>query len=271
MASPTDLPVWRALASEAGVASDQIGEGATLLSKLTPSYSWTFARAFFPLSIGIERACKLALQVDAKLASGNFMSAKQMRTHGHKLDGLVAAVDAMNQRRGFDHSRPNDSIHNAILAVLTEFATNGRYHHLDNLAGRVGGIDPSRLWWETVVVPILDVHYNPTRKAGDEAMARGLGAEIDKASVVQYSHVDGSAVSSMTDALRDGAMMINATPWIRVYTLQIARWLARTMNCLSQESHKQGDEEVPELHEFFRTFDVDVSYMKTRKTWRPLS
>jgi hypothetical protein len=266
---PTDLPVWRALAAEAGIASDQIGEGATLLSKVSPSYAWTFSRAFFPLSIGLERACKLALHVDAKLASGEFLDEKQMRELGHKLDRLMEAVDAMNHRRGFGHARPIDPINNAVLAVLTEFATNGRYHHLDNLAGRASGADPSKLWWDTVIVPILAKHYRPRRRASDQAVAAILGSALEDHSLVRYNHVDGSTVSSMTEGLREGARIEAATPWARMYTLQLARWLATSMKMLSYESHRHRDPEIPELHEFFYTFGVDDSYMRSRKTWRP--
>ncbi len=153
MVDPTESPVWRALAAEAGIASDQIGEGATLLAKVSPNYSWTFARALFPLSIGLERASKLALQVDARLSSAGFLDEREMRALGHKLDQLLDAVDAMNLRRGFSHARPRDPIHQAVLAVLTDFATNGRYYHLDNLAGRAGGIDPSSAWWNRSSFP----------------------------------------------------------------------------------------------------------------------
>lgn len=271
MTSPTESPAWRALAAEAGIASDQIGEGATLLAKLSPNSSWTFARALFPLSIGVERACKLALQVDAKLAFGTFLSERDMRDLGHKLDELVDAVDNMNRRRGFNHDRPDDPIHQAVLAVLTEFATNGRYYHLDNLAGRGGGIDPSKSWWDTVIGPILARHYTGAKKAKDEAIAAALGTPLDEASLVRQNHVDGSTVSSITQVIQLGARVEAATPWARMYTLQIARWLAKSLRLLSDEAHRQHEPTIPELHEFFYTFEADDSYMRSRKTWRPLA
>ena len=97
-ASPVSDPVWRALAAEAGIAADQIGEGATLLAKCVPEYPWTFSRAFFPLSIGLERACKIALHVDARLVSGAFLTSKQMRAYGHGLTTLISEVESIGQR-----------------------------------------------------------------------------------------------------------------------------------------------------------------------------
>ncbi len=269
MLDPTESPVWRALAAEAGIASDQIGEGATLLGRVSPNYTWTFARALFPLSIGLERACKLALQVNARLASGAFLDERDMRALGHKLDQLMDAVDAMGLRRGFKNARPQEPIHQAVLTVLTDFATNGRYYHLDNLAGRAGGIDPAKAWWDTVVIPILRRHYKPALRMKDEAIAAAMGAALDEVSLVRHAHVDGGTVSSMSQGMRDAAYTGAATPWARMYTLQIARWLAGSLRSLSYQSHIQHNPEIPELHEFFSTFEADDAYMRSRKTWRP--
>lgn len=262
------MPTWRALAAEAGIAADQIGEGATKLSKISPDSSWSFARVLFPLSIGLERSCKLALQVDAKLETGSFLDMKAMREHGHRLDGLVRSVDEMCKRRGFDVERPSAPIHDAIIDVLTGFATNGRYHHLDRLAGASESEDAGKLWWDTVIVPLAELHYPTKKRAFHEWVAEDLGSKMDEFSMTMGSHVAGGEITSQRQALLDGQMLPVVLPWSRVYVLQIARWLALVMRELTYASYRARDPEVPALNEFFGIFNVDDRYMRSRKTWR---
>lgn len=269
MSPPTSNPVWRALAAEAGIAADQIGEGATLLSKLSAEYTYSFARASFPLSIGFERACKLALQVDARLTNGTFLGRRQMMDFGHKLNDLLRAVDDMNQRRVLHREMPNTAVHQAIVGVLTDFATNGRYHHLDYLAGQSGTVDPGKQWWDTVVVPILDLHYDPDRRRRDEAMARELGSIVDGFSAIAHTHVSGATMDSMVGGMQARSQIEAAIPWVRVYALQIARWIASTFTELSFAAHRAGASEIPDLQEFFAPFNNDDSYFRSRKAWRP--
>jgi hypothetical protein len=267
---PTSLPTWRALAAEAGVAADQIGEGATKLDKISPMTSWSFARVLFPLSIGLERTCKLALQVDAKLETGSFLDMKAMREHGHKLDGLIESVEDMSTRRGLDVTRPVTPVHEAIIEVLTGFATNGRYHHLDRLAGASESEDAGKLWWENVLLPLAELHYPAKKREFHEWVADDLGSKIDEFSMTVGAHVSGEEITSQRQTLLDGQMLMVVLPWSRVYVLQIARWLSQILGELSDASYIARDIEIPVLSEFFGLFNVDDSYMRSRKTWRPV-
>lgn len=270
MTRPTSMPTWRALASEAGIAADQIGEGATKLSSISPTTSWSFSRVLFPLSIGFERASKLALQVDAKLETGAFLDMRAMRAHGHKLDGLMTSVAQMADRRGLGLSRPDTAVHNAIIEVLTGFAIHGRYHHLDRLAGASESEDAGRLWWTSVILPLADLHYSKEKRAFHEWVAEDLGGKIDQMSAVMHTHVDGGEITSMRRALEDGQMLEVVLPWSRVYVLQHARWLAQVLSELATASYLARDVEIPTLSEFFGLFMVEDRYMRTRKTWRPM-
>lgn len=268
MTMPTSLPTWRALAAEAGIAADQIGEGATKLNRISPDSSWSFARVLFPLSIGFERACKLALQVDAKLDTGSFLDMKAMRAHGHRLDGLIQSVDEMCRRRDLELERPATAIHDAIIEVLTGFATNGRYHHLDRLAGASESEDAGKLWWDTVIVPLAELHYSANKRAFHAWVADDLGSKMDEFSMTVGTHISGGEITSQREALLDAQMLPEVLPWSRMYVLQIGRWLAHVMRELTYASYRARDPEVPALNEFFGIFDTDDRYMRSRKTWR---
>lgn len=264
-----DNPIWLALASEAGIAADQIGQGATLLDSMNVTDGYTFARVAFPLSIGIERACKLLLQVDARLEHGAYLTDVQLRRLGHNLTDLVTAVDSVNARRGVDVTLPSEPVHNAILAVLTGFATGGRYHGLNFLAGaRVTADAPSKQWWDTVVTPVLGLHYANAKREADEAVSERIGAELDTFSLTRHSHLDGGSMTSMIDAMRATSELKAATPWVRMYVLHYARWICNTARELTYASYDQAAAEIPHLTEFFAHFGNNDRFLRSRKTWR---
>ena len=267
MAHPTESVVWRSLAAEAGISADQIGEGVSLLGRVAPEYHWTFARAFFPLSTGIERACKLALQVDARLNSQSFLTRAELQDKGHRLDRLIAAVDSIQRQRDATVVLPSNPVHHAVIRTLTEFAVGGRYHHLDHLAGN-GGTDPIASWWSSVVEPILDEHYPESRKQRDQHEAAAMGAAFGDAALVLHTHVGGGTMGSLARAVHESQRNQFAIPWVRMHVLQIARWITAVMRILSDASYIARDEDIPALHEFFYHFDVSDSEMRRRKTWR---
>src|SRR5204862_3248532 len=95
-----------------------------------------YGQAFFALSTGIERSCKLALVVDHAIEhGGKFPDNKSVRGYGHSLKRLLDVVDAMAERRGLtapDGRLPREPIHVGIVATLSKFAENiTRYYNLD--------------------------------------------------------------------------------------------------------------------------------------------
>lgn len=269
MNDPTRSPIWRSLAAEAGIAADQIGEGVTMLGEMQVEASWTFPRAFFPLSIGLERTCKLVLQVEARLHAGLFLDEGRMRTLGHNLGSLFHATESMTRRLGLAILRPTDPIHTSILEVLTDFASGGRYHHLDNLAGRGRSSDPAKKWWSDVITPMLAEHYKPVRQLKDSHAADLLGAAIDDHASVLFTHVDGTQITTIRQAALATYQMRAAVPWTRMHTLQLVRWLAEVADYLTEESYSLAAREIPVLNDFYAVFRQRDSDLRTRKGWRP--
>src|SRR5262245_16310650 len=63
-------PIWHAVAREAALAAEHLGSGATILGKANYAHHAHYGQAFFDLTIGIERAAKLAFVVDYALDHG---------------------------------------------------------------------------------------------------------------------------------------------------------------------------------------------------------
>ncbi|MFC8950152.1 hypothetical protein [Streptomyces rochei] len=260
---------WNALAAEAAIASSQIGMGATTLGKTMPQRTATYAEAFFPLSIGFERAGKVILHVDRKLTSGDFVSRKEMKSLSHDLISLFDAVEQVHQRRypgDVRFKRPADSIHEKIVEILGGFATTGRYFHLDYLGGvQVPGGDAAAQWWDLVASEVSRRHYKAAKRARDRERARLFDSAFDGSALVRDSLVNGETIDTAEKATVVNRENDAVVPWCRMYTMQIARWLARILIELGYDG--VSDRDVPYFGDFFYLLNQDDGVFRSRKTW----
>ncbi|MET7742091.1 hypothetical protein [Streptomyces sp. NPDC005385] len=260
---------WNALAAEAAIASAQIGMGATMLGKTMPQRTSTYAESFFPLSIGLERAGKVILQVDRKLTHGDFLTRKEMRTLSHDLVALFDAVEVVSQSRYSGDERfrrPVDPLHVSIIRILADFANGGRYFHLDYLGGaQAPGGDAALNWWESVVAETSRRHYGAAKRKRDLERAKLMESLFDGAALVRDSLVNGVEISTVEEAAAVNLLNEAVVPWCRMYALQIVRWLARILIELGYDGY--SDEDVPYFGDFFYPLNQDDQTLRSRKTW----
>ena len=163
---------WQALAREAGVAAEQMAIGVTALSRANYAQQAYYGQAFFALSIGFERAAKLAFIVDHVLENrGDFPPHSSLKKQGHYLHKLLEISDEIAERHGLTIENirlPRTLIHNGIIQVLSDFASNiTRYYNLDlvTMDPRVAEVsDPIRAWYDMVIAPVLEKHYDAQRQ-----------------------------------------------------------------------------------------------------------
>jgi hypothetical protein len=135
----------------------------------------------------------LILQIDSQLTLGSFMSRSTLRSYSHDLNSLFDAVDGIAVRRcpaDPKMARPVDPIHGAILDILSGFAINGRYRHLDHLGGHGGLPDAAEQWLSTVIEAIAPRHYSDAAQARDQAKAAAIGALLSGAYLGRQTLVD---------------------------------------------------------------------------------
>jgi hypothetical protein len=154
---------WQALAREAGLAAEHLAIGASALGKANYAQHAYYGQAFFALTIGMERAAKLALVVDYALEhNGEFPNTDAVTKHRHDVAALLKQADEIARRRKPNEVQeylPQSEIHSGIVKVLSDFATNiTRYYNLNLVTGdpRTSKIhDPVRAWFDLVIVPVL--------------------------------------------------------------------------------------------------------------------
>src|SRR5262245_23587375 len=102
--------------------------GVTALSRANYAQHAYYGQAFFALTIGFERASKLAIVVDHAVDhDGQFPAHKVLRDYCHRLKELLNDTDRIAERRGLanpDHRLPKSPIHDGIVTVLSDFASN---------------------------------------------------------------------------------------------------------------------------------------------------
>lgn len=270
-----ESPYWRALSAESRLASDQLRAAAANLSRIEPTLVGSFYTALFPLSIGYERLAKIALHVDSRLRTGEFLTIKEMRDAGHKIDSLFSQVEEIAVRRGYvgvEYQRPTDVFASAITAILTEFAVTGRYNHLDSLGDR-GKVSASveKQWDEQVMLPIAARHL--TARAAQQIAAQATRIDsafstvVDLGAIAFRHDVNGAFHTGPASIYIRSALYEKLIPYARMYAFRPGRWLAYIIGRLSTEamSSPNARSHVPYLIEFFAWLQASDDYFRSRR------
>lgn len=261
---------WRAIAREAASAAEHIGIGATALSRANHAQNAYYSQAFFALSVGFERSCKLALSVSSALAGNGFADRKTLKGYGHDVASLLDEVDSLAESHGLegDGRLPRSEIHIAIVDVLTQFAGNlTRYYNLEFAAGDASAAieDPISAWFNRVTLRVLEERDSEASLARRQEKAAML-QQFEAITLVRHHAEDGTPLTSLeAGALHSGATEF-ARPWERMHVLQVARFLGGVLATLGSKA--QGEHpDVPYLSEFFAIYNNDDAFFRQRKTW----
>lgn len=266
-------PQWLALSREAGLAAEHIAIGVTALNYANYAHPAYYYQAFFALSIGFERSGKVAVVVDHAIRhDGRFPEERAVRRFGHRIADLLATMDAVSERyrtQESSYSLPSSDIHRGIVSVLDDFASNvTRYYNIDVLTGaKTGEADSIAAWQTHVVDPVATKHYSPRQRQRDSMNAAALTSLIGGHSRAMYFTETGQELTSIYEASQRTGQNRRVAPYVRMYVLQIARFVSHVMWDLTQAAYRNRVETVPHLSDFFRIYNNSDSYFRSRKTW----
>lgn len=274
--NPWDIPEWHALGREAALVRHLVGSGATALGKANYADKMgEYYTAFFGLSVGLERLAKLILVADYAMSNkGKMPEEKVVRKFGHKLIDLANAVDAVSSKWNLSlrYARPDYSICVRILECLDAFADarRGRYANFASLDDpNLTSEEPIKKWWAVVAEEILQNHYygKPVQKRV-ETNAGIIDTLISPMSMVLYTDESGRTMQDVkSTSIRTGQTEI-VQKYGRYYALSIVRWLSDLLSELAHEAcYQHNIEGFFGINEYFWSFTVDDSFLKTRKIW----
>lgn len=264
--------IFQAIAREAGLAAEHLAIGASALEKSNYAHQSHYYQAFFALSVGFERCTKLALLIDYTLEhNGSFPSNEIIKNYRHNIRNLLEQTDLIAERRVFKERLPKSSIHNGIIEVLTDFASNiTRYYNIELITGSANITqrkDPVQAWFEKVITPIINIHRSPRQHKKHENNALLINALLEPFAIVRHHAENGNELDTPYKASLQTATINFAIPYTRMYVLQIARFLGNTLSELGYESMSRQINTIPYLSEFFAIFNNTDAYFKKRKTW----
>lgn len=267
---------WHALAREAALAAEHLAIGITALGKANCSRLGFYSQAFFALSVGFERSAKLAIVVDYSQQNyGDWPNQTAYRKYGHDIQKLLTAVESLAIERWPEKKLrlPNASIHVEILRVLTKFSMNiTRYYNLDFITStemsNSGTVkEPIADWHESVSEPVLQRHYKARTRDRHILEAKVLDESLGYMTLVQRQTETGEDIDSLGKLAQKHAETRSGAPWVRMYTLQIARFIYEVMSELTYESYDGDLAPIPDLTEFYSDFGVPDRNLRSRKSW----
>lgn len=264
-------PHFRALLREGGLSAGLVGRGATSLGSASVGNTAIYTQAFFDLSIGLERLCKLIIVLDKLIKANAFPSDAEMRTLGHDLESLLQEVRRVAALlTGLHWTIPSDTITNAAIGVLSEFAKATRYYNLDLLvAGRsVSTGDPIARWYSEVGSKIIAKHYGARARAKAAAEVAWVATYVDPISMTRSIAEDGAVLTSASAQFARVKESHVVQRHGRTYMLTLVRGLAEVLRHLQYEAQRAGHP-VPYFSELFAIFNNEDSYFLKRKTWDP--
>ena len=197
-----------------------------------------------------------------------------MRKQGHKLNGLLEIADEIVDRRGLtveDIRLPRTSIHEGIISVLSDFANNiTQYYNLDLITGdpRTARTDePIRTWYDLVVTPTLNEHYDSRHQKQHQQNAEIVDALLGTHSFVLHHSERGDELNTLHEASLQTGTTEFVRPYVRMYVLQLARFLGLLLSELGYASYSTRLEIIPHFGDIFAIFNNPDSYFKSRKIW----
>lgn len=274
--NPLEAPGWHALGREASLVRHLIGSGATAIGRANYADKMgEYYTAFFGLSVGLERLSKLILVAHYAIEnSGKMPDEKAVRKFGHKLIDLANEVEGISERMQLSlrYSRPTQEIPQKILECLDSFADarRGRYANFSSLDNpNLTTDEPINKWWGEVAECILKKHYyGKAAQKRVEIRAELIESMISSCTMVMYTNESGHAMQDVESAFIRAGQNEIVQKWGRYHSLAIARWLSTVLSELSRIACYTHDIDVFfGLNEYFYSYTVDDSFLKTRKVW----
>lgn len=259
---------------EGGIASESLLGGLTSLRKANYAQVSLYNHAFFGITIGLERMCKLAILLASRtVAGGTYPSDDEFRSkYGHDLQTLFQVVTDIHDGLVPDvkYGLPNREVTALALSVLSDFARWTRYYNLDLLVGAKKvhlRRDPVEAWFTDVGGWILRNKYPRGRAAKDEELARDAEKLIGSASMVLHSAEDGTPISTIYEATLQSRRFEIIQREGTLICACLARYVADVIWVLTWRARAAGADDVPDLAEFFAILYNDDAYLRGRKNF----
>lgn len=233
----------QALFNEAGICAHLIGTGLTNIRKAHFMQKAHFGSAFFELTIGIERLCKIILiKRYQKNNSDAFPTNEYIRKFSHEICSLIHEVVKNNKTEFIE----KDNIADAIIRFLSEFAKTTRYYNLDSITGTLPKEKDPLVMWNKIAEEIIKRHYKDKKFSLTENKMIEL---VQENASFLYHDLNGNLIDNARDFFYVGRTAETVQKYSVYYLYGILKDLLNVV-------HKEEDEyySMPLVSEFFPFF-----------------
>ncbi len=263
---------FQALIKEAQFTKEMLGAGATEIRNANYATKGVYFQAFTSLSTGLERIGKLCLMLDYYIETrGQFPEFNYLKKEiCHKISLIYEKSKSVAERRSISFrflGSLDDTIHQSILMVLSDFAEGDRYSNINLLVGRKEINDPVTTWFEKVDKVIFESRVPTSRKSKISNNARIIEEAMGDFTAIWHTSETGSDITSVQEASYRTGMWEAVAPHRQLCVLQIIRYWVELLSDLQHKAMDVGKQDIPFFDEIFAPFYSDDGHMKTRKTW----
>lgn len=245
---------------------NSFASGLTSLRKANLHAKGFFYQAFFQLSIGLERLCKLTLILDKLLTSGESTTIKELRSYGHNIDCLIKRV-LLKIPHKIDLNQ-NNAIKHALIDHLTKFAEDTRYYNLNNLSGRNSESEPLIFWHDHVVTPTLQKYISQKKQAKIRIQINSIGGILKNHSLGWYEDINSNSITS-NDYHYSVEIIRKSAPYIVLEFVQITKPIVDFLIMLSEKIHSKMNIELPYISNYFiHNILLEKEYIIKHKKYR---
>ena len=268
--------LWIAFCREAAIAGHSISVGLDSLRKANYAEVGLYSRAFFNLSIGIERTGKLIFFVDFMNRNAGQLptEANLKKTFGHDLSKIYSHTLEIHNKLPKPRRRypiPDNDIETKIIDFLSDFAKSTRYYNVDyisNSSAKKTFKDPIATWESAIGEMVYTKHYSKKRRQEDEKKAVIAQSSLSSFVHVNHTSEQGLHIDSVKDASLQAAKNRILQKFGTFYCVKVCRFfymMLYDVNCLALTN----GHDLPFLYEFFFPFLNDDDYLIQRKTFPP--
>lgn len=253
------------LAKEAALSSMNLGVGLTFIRRYDFTRLGFIYQSFFSLSVGLERVMKMILLYEYIYIHDTYPDFKYLKSKGHKLTDLLNEIRKLSDKyscnKYFDYL-DKDPIFQIIIKNVSDFATENRYFHLNELSGNRQTQDPVSRWDREVNSIIVDRHFNPNlpRHVALQHMANVM----KDFTVVRHHDENDEEIKDYSELTKASIQIETKQKYSMFYVFCIVKAI-----CQLQSAQNHISRTDIHLDEFFMVFRADYKYAKRIKTWNP--
>ncbi|MGU3420759.1 hypothetical protein [Methylobacterium sp. D54C] len=269
-------PDQLALLREAGIAGNSISAGLAAIRKANYATPGLYGHAFFSFSVGLERMLKLIYIMAYLIENKQFPTDNHLRDLRHNIKTLfehAQQIQIKYEAPAGESDVVAGSVEMLIVEFMSRFAQGTRYYNLDLLVKSkkaAASIDPIKDWFNTVGVPILDLHPTPKREQKIRFNAEIVHRATSEFRIVRHTAEDGTPLNDVFSASYHTGITEITRKYGNLYGARLCRYLYYTLWHMRHECHNH-DQDVPYLDELFFPFMNDDAYLLSRRTFPPLS